>query len=154
MRGGICGHQLYSSTEINTQLPISQIKMPITTCQKVTLISCSVLCVSLFLPRIFLPARKKEMEQPGGKSVYQIIIHHHSAPSLSICACVCRWWACCSDNMNISLLYWQKVLCVFVSVHCIPVCPFVNVPFIYWLIDLFILSFVFFFMFSPNRRAE
>ncbi|XP_019742029.1 protein RIC-3 [Hippocampus comes] len=38
--------------------------MPITTCQKVTLISCSVLCVSLFLPRMLLPRAKKEMGQP------------------------------------------------------------------------------------------
>uniref|UniRef100_A0A3P9M5U1 Resistance to inhibitors of cholinesterase protein 3 N-terminal domain-containing protein n=1 Tax=Oryzias latipes TaxID=8090 RepID=A0A3P9M5U1_ORYLA len=34
--------------------------MTITTCQKVTLISCSVLCVSLFLPRMLLPKEKKE----------------------------------------------------------------------------------------------
>ncbi|XP_051919612.1 protein RIC-3 [Hippocampus zosterae] len=38
--------------------------MSITTCQKVTLISCSVLCVSLFLPRMLLPRAKKEMGQP------------------------------------------------------------------------------------------
>nr|XP_057945104.1 protein RIC-3 [Doryrhamphus excisus] len=38
--------------------------MSITTCQKVTLISCSVLCVSLFLPRMFLPRAKQEMGQP------------------------------------------------------------------------------------------
>ncbi|XP_077451270.1 protein RIC-3 [Stigmatopora argus] len=38
--------------------------MSFTTCQKVTLISCSVLCVSLFLPRMFLPRAKKEMGQP------------------------------------------------------------------------------------------
>lgn len=54
--------------------------MSITTCQKVTLISCSVLCVSLFLPRMLLPRGKKEMEQPEGKAAYQIIIH----PSISI----------------------------------------------------------------------
>uniref|UniRef100_A0A3B4FJ45 RIC3 acetylcholine receptor chaperone n=1 Tax=Pundamilia nyererei TaxID=303518 RepID=A0A3B4FJ45_9CICH len=35
--------------------------MSITTCQKVTLISCSVLCVSLFLPRMLLPRAKQEM---------------------------------------------------------------------------------------------
>ncbi|XP_077569848.1 protein RIC-3 [Stigmatopora nigra] len=38
--------------------------MSFTTCQKVTLISCSVLCISLFLPRMFLPRAKKEMGQP------------------------------------------------------------------------------------------
>ncbi|XP_041795772.1 protein RIC-3 [Chelmon rostratus] len=38
--------------------------MSITTCQKVTLISCSVLCVSLFLPRMLLPRGKKEMGHP------------------------------------------------------------------------------------------
>uniref|UniRef100_A0A3Q2ZPH3 RIC3 acetylcholine receptor chaperone n=1 Tax=Kryptolebias marmoratus TaxID=37003 RepID=A0A3Q2ZPH3_KRYMA len=41
--------------------------MTITTCQKVTLISCSVLCVSLFLPRMLLPRGKKEKGQPEGK---------------------------------------------------------------------------------------
>lgn len=53
--------------------------MSITTCQKVTLISCSVLCISLFLPRMLLPRGKKEMGQPEGKAAYQIIIH----PSIS-----------------------------------------------------------------------
>ncbi|KAM9817693.1 protein RIC-3 [Neosynchiropus ocellatus] len=38
--------------------------MSLTTCQKVTLISCCVLCVSLFLPRMFLPRAKKEVGQP------------------------------------------------------------------------------------------
>ncbi|XP_054892402.1 protein RIC-3 [Poeciliopsis prolifica] len=37
--------------------------MAITTCQKVTLISCSVLCVSLFLPRMLLPRGKNERGQ-------------------------------------------------------------------------------------------
>ncbi|XP_059209216.1 protein RIC-3 [Centropristis striata] len=59
--------------------------MSITTCQKVTLISCSVLCVSLFLPRMLLPRGKKEMGRPEGKAAYQIIIHPsihlHPAPS-------------------------------------------------------------------------
>uniref|UniRef100_A0A3Q2VS91 Resistance to inhibitors of cholinesterase protein 3 N-terminal domain-containing protein n=1 Tax=Haplochromis burtoni TaxID=8153 RepID=A0A3Q2VS91_HAPBU len=55
--------------------------MSITTCQKVTLISCSVLCVSLFLPRMLLPRAKQEMGQPEGKTAYQIIIHPHPAPS-------------------------------------------------------------------------
>lgn len=56
--------------------------MSITTCQKVTLISCSVLCVSLFLPRMLLPKEKKDMGQPEGKAAYQIIIH--PSPSFSI----------------------------------------------------------------------
>ncbi|XP_053721272.1 protein RIC-3 [Synchiropus splendidus] len=38
--------------------------MSLTTCQKVTLISCCVLCVSLFLPRMFLPRARKEVGQP------------------------------------------------------------------------------------------
>ncbi|XP_014326709.1 protein RIC-3-like [Xiphophorus maculatus] len=37
--------------------------MTITTCQKVTLISCSVLCVSLFLPKMLLPRGKNERGQ-------------------------------------------------------------------------------------------
>ncbi|KAJ0002242.1 hypothetical protein NQD34_002038, partial [Periophthalmus magnuspinnatus] len=37
--------------------------MSITTCQKVTLISCSVLCVSLFLPRMLLPRAKEDTVQ-------------------------------------------------------------------------------------------
>uniref|UniRef100_M3ZXN7 RIC3 acetylcholine receptor chaperone n=1 Tax=Xiphophorus maculatus TaxID=8083 RepID=M3ZXN7_XIPMA len=39
--------------------------MTITTCQKVTLISCSVLCVSLFLPKMLLPRGKNERVGPG-----------------------------------------------------------------------------------------
>lgn len=117
MRGGICGYQLYSLTEINTQLPVSQIKMPITTCQKVTLISCSVLCVSLFLPRILLPTKKKEMGQPEGKSAYQIIIiHHHLAPSPSTCACVCRWWPCCSSQRQSFMLIKRIYVCLSVCI--------------------------------------
>ncbi|CAF99651.1 unnamed protein product, partial [Tetraodon nigroviridis] len=52
--------------------------MPITTCQKVTLISCSVLCVSLFLPRILLPARKTEAGQPEvGPGFYPTVMHQY-----------------------------------------------------------------------------
>ncbi|KAG7244321.1 hypothetical protein INR49_004021 [Caranx melampygus] len=55
--------------------------MSITTCQKVTLISCSVLCVSLFLPRMLLPRGKKEMEQPEvGPGFYPSVMHQLSAP--------------------------------------------------------------------------
>uniref|UniRef100_A0A3Q2P4T3 RIC3 acetylcholine receptor chaperone n=1 Tax=Fundulus heteroclitus TaxID=8078 RepID=A0A3Q2P4T3_FUNHE len=39
--------------------------MTITTCQKVTLISCSVLCVSLFLPRMLLPRGTNKRVGPG-----------------------------------------------------------------------------------------
>ena len=60
--------------------------MSITTCQKVTLISCSVLCVSLFLPKIFLSRGKSEIGQPiEGKTglIRSSSIHHHyNAPSL------------------------------------------------------------------------
>lgn len=126
MRGGICGYQLCSSTEIKAQLSISQIKMPITTCQKVTLISCSVLCVSLFLPRIFLPARKKEMGKPEGKSSYQsiiIIISHHPVPSPSGCACVSL----------MSLLLWQHKHQSFMLIKkyyvCLSVCIVFLLPF-------------------------
>lgn len=145
MRGGICGYQLYSSTEITAQLPVSQIKMPITTCQKVTLISCSVLCVSLFLPRILLPARKEEMGQPEGESAYQIIIiiHHHPAPSPSICACV--------SLMSLLLTTWTSVFyadkkywCVFASMHCIPFYFFVNIP------SCIYFYYIIYFMFSLN----
>uniref|UniRef100_A0A4W6DQ02 Resistance to inhibitors of cholinesterase protein 3 N-terminal domain-containing protein n=1 Tax=Lates calcarifer TaxID=8187 RepID=A0A4W6DQ02_LATCA len=55
--------------------------MSITTCQKVTLISCSVLCVSLFLPRMLLPRGKKEMEQPEvGPGFYPPVMHQLSLP--------------------------------------------------------------------------
>ncbi|XP_056237774.1 protein RIC-3 [Seriola aureovittata] len=55
--------------------------MSITTCQKVTLISCSVLCVSLFLPRMLLPRGKKEMEQPEvGPGFYPSGMHQLSVP--------------------------------------------------------------------------
>ncbi|XP_030270868.1 protein RIC-3 [Sparus aurata] len=55
--------------------------MSITTCQKVTLISCSVLCVSLFLPRILLSRGKKEMGQPEvGPGFYPPVTHQLSLP--------------------------------------------------------------------------
>ncbi|KAM9366631.1 protein RIC-3 [Symphorus nematophorus] len=55
--------------------------MSITTCQKVTLISCSVLCVSLFLPRMLLPRGKKEMGQPEvGPGFYPPGMHQLSLP--------------------------------------------------------------------------
>ncbi|KAG7482612.1 hypothetical protein JOB18_025625 [Solea senegalensis] len=55
--------------------------MSITTCQKVTLISCSVLCVSLFLPRMFLPRGKKAMEHPEvGPGFYPPVMNQLSLP--------------------------------------------------------------------------
>ncbi|KAM9860541.1 protein RIC-3 [Aulostomus maculatus] len=55
--------------------------MSITTCQKVTLISCSVLCVSLFLPRMLLPRAKKEMGQPQvGPGFYPPGMHQLPMP--------------------------------------------------------------------------
>ncbi|XP_073319946.1 protein RIC-3 [Pagrus major] len=55
--------------------------MSITTCQKVTLISCSVLCVSLFLPRILLSRGKKEMGQPEvGPGFYPPVTRQLSLP--------------------------------------------------------------------------
>lgn len=55
--------------------------MSITTCQKVTLISCSVLCISLFLPRMLLPRAKQEMGQPEvGPGFYPPAIHKLSVP--------------------------------------------------------------------------
>ncbi|TRY65059.1 hypothetical protein DNTS_009063 [Danionella cerebrum] len=38
--------------------------MAISTCQKITFISCLVLCMSLFLPRLFLPRVKTETVRP------------------------------------------------------------------------------------------
>ncbi|XP_077374468.1 protein RIC-3 isoform X2 [Festucalex cinctus] len=55
--------------------------MSITTCQKVTLISCSILCVSLFLPRMLLPTAKKEMGQPQvGPGFHPPGMHQVSLP--------------------------------------------------------------------------
>ncbi|CAL8243697.1 unnamed protein product [Lota lota] len=56
--------------------------MPITTCQKVTLISCSVLCISLFLPKIFLSRGKSEIGQQleVGPGFYPPMSHRLSAP--------------------------------------------------------------------------
>ena len=47
-------------------------RMPVTTFQKVTLISCSVLCLSLFLPKMLLPSGsgKKDVGQADGKADY------------------------------------------------------------------------------------
>uniref|UniRef100_A0A673NDI9 Resistance to inhibitors of cholinesterase protein 3 N-terminal domain-containing protein n=1 Tax=Sinocyclocheilus rhinocerous TaxID=307959 RepID=A0A673NDI9_9TELE len=41
--------------------------MAVSTCQKITFISCIVLCMSLFLPKLFLPRVKKETVQSEGK---------------------------------------------------------------------------------------
>ncbi|KAK7913315.1 hypothetical protein WMY93_013526 [Mugilogobius chulae] len=50
--------------------------MSITTCQKVTLISCSVLCVSLFLPRMLLPRAKEDTVQTEvGPGFYPPMMH-------------------------------------------------------------------------------
>ncbi|XP_034738978.1 protein RIC-3 [Etheostoma cragini] len=55
--------------------------MSITTCQKVTLISCSVLCISLFLPRMLLPKGKKEMGRPEvGPGFYPPVMPQLSMP--------------------------------------------------------------------------
>ncbi|RVE74494.1 hypothetical protein OJAV_G00022600 [Oryzias javanicus] len=54
--------------------------MTITTCQKVTLISCSVLCVSLFLPRMLLPKEKKEKGVlEVGPGYYRPMMHQLSS---------------------------------------------------------------------------
>ena len=45
-------------------------RMSVTTFQKVTLISCSVLCLSLFLPKMLLPSGKKDVGQADGKADY------------------------------------------------------------------------------------
>lgn len=44
-------------------------KMSITTFQKVTLVSCIVLCVSLFLPKMMLYGVKREIMQKTGKEI-------------------------------------------------------------------------------------
>ncbi|XP_020794633.2 protein RIC-3 [Boleophthalmus pectinirostris] len=50
--------------------------MSITTCQKVTLISCSVLCVSLFLPRMLLPRAKEDtFQKEVGPGFYPPMMH-------------------------------------------------------------------------------
>uniref|UniRef100_A0A1A7WKP8 Resistance to inhibitors of cholinesterase 3 homolog n=1 Tax=Iconisemion striatum TaxID=60296 RepID=A0A1A7WKP8_9TELE len=55
--------------------------MTITTCQKVTLISCSVLCVSLFLPGMLLPRGRKEKGQPEvGPGFYSSVKHQLPVP--------------------------------------------------------------------------
>ncbi|XP_067349808.1 protein RIC-3 [Channa argus] len=55
--------------------------MSITTCQKVTLISCSVLCVSLFLPRVLLPREKKDLAKPEvGPGFYPPVVRQPSFP--------------------------------------------------------------------------
>ncbi|XP_038861130.1 protein RIC-3-like isoform X2 [Salvelinus namaycush] len=56
-------------------------KMSMTTLQKVTLISCSVLCVSLFLPKMLLPRGKKDVGQPEvGPGYYPPMIHRLQMP--------------------------------------------------------------------------
>ncbi|KAL1007382.1 hypothetical protein UPYG_G00086020 [Umbra pygmaea] len=55
--------------------------MPMTTIQKVTLISCSVLCVSLFLPKMLLTRGKKELGQPEvGPGFYPPMMHRLQMP--------------------------------------------------------------------------
>ncbi|XP_055777399.1 protein RIC-3 isoform X2 [Salvelinus fontinalis] len=56
-------------------------KMSMTTLQKVTLISCSVLCLSLFLPKMLLPRGKKDVGQPEvGPGYYPPMIHRLQMP--------------------------------------------------------------------------
>ncbi|KAJ7994979.1 hypothetical protein DPEC_G00255150 [Dallia pectoralis] len=55
--------------------------MSMTTMQKVTLISCSVVCVSLFLPKMLLPRGKKELGQPEvGPGYYPPMMHRLQMP--------------------------------------------------------------------------
>uniref|UniRef100_A0A8C5HUY1 Resistance to inhibitors of cholinesterase protein 3 N-terminal domain-containing protein n=1 Tax=Gouania willdenowi TaxID=441366 RepID=A0A8C5HUY1_GOUWI len=55
--------------------------MSITTCQKVTLISCSVLCFSLFLPRMLLPRGNREVGPPEvGPGFYPPVTHQLQFP--------------------------------------------------------------------------
>ncbi|XP_071257393.1 protein RIC-3 isoform X2 [Salvelinus alpinus] len=55
--------------------------MSMTTLQKVTLISCSVLCVSLFLPKMLLPRGKTDVGQPEvGPGYYPPMIHRLQMP--------------------------------------------------------------------------
>ncbi|XP_028979912.2 protein RIC-3 isoform X3 [Esox lucius] len=55
--------------------------MSMTTMQKVTLISCSVVCVSLFLPKMLLPRGKKELGQPEvGPGYYPPAMHRLQMP--------------------------------------------------------------------------
>nr|XP_046201704.1 protein RIC-3 isoform X3 [Oncorhynchus gorbuscha] len=55
--------------------------MSMTTLQKVTLISCSVLCVSLFLPKMLLPRGKKDVGQPEvGPGYYRPVMHRLQMP--------------------------------------------------------------------------
>ncbi|XP_071015146.1 protein RIC-3 isoform X3 [Oncorhynchus clarkii lewisi] len=55
--------------------------MSMTTLQKVTLISCSVLCVSLFLPKMLLPRGKKDVGQPEvGPGYYPPMMHRLQMP--------------------------------------------------------------------------
>uniref|UniRef100_A0AAV2LTL9 Resistance to inhibitors of cholinesterase protein 3 N-terminal domain-containing protein n=1 Tax=Knipowitschia caucasica TaxID=637954 RepID=A0AAV2LTL9_KNICA len=50
--------------------------MSMTTCQKVTLLSCSVLCVSLFLPRMLLPRAHQDTAQAEvGPGFYPPMMH-------------------------------------------------------------------------------
>ncbi|XP_068597981.1 LOW QUALITY PROTEIN: protein RIC-3 [Brachionichthys hirsutus] len=80
MRDDICGNWLDCSSEINSAV-VPRGKMAVTTCQKVTLISCSILCVSLFLPRMFSPRGKKETGQlEVGPGFYPPVLHQRSLP--------------------------------------------------------------------------
>ncbi|XP_016323895.1 protein RIC-3-like isoform X2 [Sinocyclocheilus anshuiensis] len=53
--------------------------MAVSTCQKITFISCIVLCMSLFLPKLFLPRVKKETVQSEvGPGHFPPPRHRHS----------------------------------------------------------------------------
>ncbi|XP_067298954.1 protein RIC-3 [Pseudorasbora parva] len=55
--------------------------MAISTCQKITFVSCIVLCMSLFLPKLFLPRMKKETVQSVvGPGHFPPSRHSHSFP--------------------------------------------------------------------------
>ncbi|KAK7170616.1 hypothetical protein R3I94_000725 [Phoxinus phoxinus] len=55
--------------------------MAVSTCQKITFVSCIVLCMSLFLPKLFLPRVKKETVQSNvGPGHFPPSRHRHSFP--------------------------------------------------------------------------
>lgn len=89
---------------------LCRIDMAVSTFQKITFISCIVLCMSLFLPKFFLPRVKKETVQSEGK------MRQKCNPSFNVVFCNV------SADLTIPVI---SVLRSPVNLYQLPVCGFI-----------------------------
>lgn len=105
----------------DVNVPAFSYKMSITTFQKVTLVSCIVLCISLFLPKMMLYGVKKEMMQKTGKGIIHpaspdVPSHFPAFPDLSFDVGSCCLTHLLNNLPSPTSLKFQKT--VPYSTHC------------------------------------